>query len=108
VAPVPEARDPIPVQAPEDASPTPGEARQLLLSWLQELAREDEVALTPARLFREHADELAHLFSLWGRSYPGDRATEVFREQLLEALDGLAAGQLPLSTAPPAAEDRSW
>jgi hypothetical protein len=102
----PPAQEPAPIQLSEDTGPTRSEARQLLLLWLQELAREDDRALSPARLFRDHADELAHLFSLWERSFPGGRATEIFREQLFEALDSLASGQLPRFPSSPDAEGR--
>lgn len=72
-----------------DPESTRGKARQILLLWLQELQRGSKAPLTATRLFREHGEDLAHLFSMWRASFPGGQATRVFREQLLEALERL-------------------
>ncbi len=74
--------------APAEETPViKGEARQLLQRWLRELQRDHEVALTGRHIFREHADELAHLFSMWQASYPGEEATSLFREELMASLE---------------------
>ncbi len=63
------------------------EARDLLRLWLQELRRAGPRPLTPRTLVRDHADELAHLFSLWQASHPGERAATLFREELMATVD---------------------
>lgn len=76
-------------------APVRGEARQVLALWLQELQRGRETALTEEVLYRDFGEELAQLFSVWGASYPGERAAQVFREQLREALERLDPGAHP-------------
>ncbi len=76
-----------------------GEARQLLQRWLRELQRDHEAPLTGRHIFREHADELAHLFSMWQASYPGEEATSLFREELMTSLEAPPVNPDPLRAA---------
>lgn len=85
-------------------APVRGEARQVLALWLQELQGGHTTPLTEAILFSDYGEELAQLFSVWGASYPGERAAEVFRVQLREALERLDPGPGPRSTASPTAQ----
>ncbi len=98
-APAPSAEVITKAQSPPDRAievlPDPAaareEAKQILLLWLQELHRGRDGPLSESALFQEHGDELAHLFTLWKSSFPGEQATEIFREQLFRALAGTAA-----------------
>jgi len=80
------------------------EARQLLRLWLRELQRDHGEPITASHLFRDHSEELAHLYSLWQTSFPGEHATELFREELINTV-GDGTGSLKTAAARPAEDD---
>lgn len=80
------------------------EARQLLSLWLRELQRDHAESITASHLFRDHSEELAHLYSLWQTSFPGEQATVLFREELISTV-GEGAGSLSAAAVNPAEED---
>ncbi len=73
----------------EESGRAEGEACRILRRWLEALRRDRPEPLTAQALFREHGEELAHLFSLWRETYPGEHATGAFRSQLLGVLDDI-------------------
>jgi hypothetical protein len=87
--PAPAAEPPLGDEGGEERALT-AEARQLLRLWLEELRRQTGAPLDVARVFGEHGEELAHLYSLWSASHPGERSQALFRRELLGALESLA------------------
>jgi hypothetical protein len=75
--------------ASADPAATRAEARRVLELWLLEIQRTATAPLSLSTIFREHGEELAHLFGMWKASFPNDNATEIFRDQLIEALENL-------------------
>ncbi len=73
--------------ASADPAVTRAEARRVLELWLLEIQRTASAPLSLNHIFREHGEELAHLFGMWKASFPNDNATEIFRDQLIEALE---------------------
>jgi len=78
------------VGMPGQSARARAEARRILRLWLQELARRGGAPVDARRVFGEHAEELARLYSLWSVLFPGEPARAIFRQELLAALGALA------------------
>ncbi len=89
--------EPARVEATGDERAQTAEARLLIRHWLEDLRRQAGEPLDVARVFGAHGEELAHLYSLWSGSHPGERARALFRRELLGALESLASTGKPPS-----------